>query len=92
MALFSRVLRCSRMHVMEEDDEFQRLMLAKVLLGGYTENDARGLPRKKYLADESEARSALASILRNHQKSLDHDLRDMMAALFESGARHSSCD
>jgi hypothetical protein len=67
--------RCARMHAMEEDDEFQKLMLAKVLLDGYTENDARGLPCKKYLAKdiEPQARSALASILRN-QKPLDHDL------------------
>jgi hypothetical protein len=69
---------------MDEDDEFQRLMLAKVLLDGYTEYDTRGLPRKKYLAKvaELEARSALASILRN-QKPLDHDLREKMAALFD---------
>jgi hypothetical protein len=69
---------------MEEDDEFQKLMLAKVLLGGYIENDARGLPRKKYLAKDAEleARSALASILRN-QKPLDPNLRDMLATLFD---------
>jgi hypothetical protein len=81
----SRVFtRCARMHAMEEDDEFQKLMLAKVLLGGYIENDARGLPRQKYLAKDAEleARSALASILRN-QKPLDHDLREKMAALFD---------
>jgi len=73
------------MHAMEEDDEFQRLMLAKVLLAGYTEIDARGLPLKKYLAKdkEPEARSAIACILRDHQKPLDHDLRDKMAALFD---------
>jgi hypothetical protein len=69
---------------MDDDDEFQRLMLAKVLLGGYTENDTRGLPCKKYLEKdiEPQARSALASILRN-QNPLDYDLRDMLAALFD---------
>jgi hypothetical protein len=73
------------MHAVDENDEFQRLMLAKVLLGGYTEYDTRGLPCKKYLEKdiEPQARSALASILRDHQKPLDHDLRDKMAALFD---------
>jgi hypothetical protein len=73
------------MHAVDEDDEFQMLMLAKVLLGGYTEYDTRGLPCKKYLEKdvEPQARSALASILRDHEKPLDHDLRDKMAALFD---------
>jgi hypothetical protein len=64
------------MRAMEEDDEVQRLRLSRVLLGGYIEYDARGLPRKRYLAQDSEpqARSVLASILRN-QEPLDHDLR-----------------
>jgi hypothetical protein len=62
----------------------EALMLARALLGGYIDHDARGLPHRKYLAglEETRARSALAGILRS-ENPLDPDLRDKLAALFD---------
>jgi hypothetical protein len=74
------------MHTMEDEDDPQALILARVLLGGFIKEDKRGLPHKKYLiknsADEQEALATLASILRSRDP-LDRDLRDMLAALFD---------
>jgi hypothetical protein len=69
----------ARIIAMNED-----LMLARVLLGGYTDHDKHGLPCKKYLTDETEARHAIARLLRN-QEPLDHDLREKLAWLFDPG-------
>lgn len=67
---------------MTVDERAEALMLAKVLLDGFTDYDARGLPFKKYIADETEARHAIARLLREGEP-LDWDLREKLAALFD---------
>ena len=56
--------------------------LVNVLLTGFTDFDERGLPAKKYVHDDSEARQAIARLLRNDEP-LPAQLRECLAALFE---------
>jgi hypothetical protein len=58
--------------------------LSCVLLGGFIKDDKRGLPRVHYLSgkDESEARKAIAKLLRS-EKPLSRQLRDMLASAFD---------
>jgi hypothetical protein len=53
------------------------LILARVLLAGFVENN-----QQKYLDDEREARQALVRLLRS-EAPLDRDVRDALAALFD---------
>jgi hypothetical protein len=69
------------MHDFEQDAQ-----AARVYLGGYLTFDKRGVPRKRYDPEESEAsdycRAALARVLRS-DRPLDRQLRDMLADMFE---------
>ena len=56
--------------------------LANMLLIGFMDFDERGLPTQKYLDDDSEARQAIARLLRS-DKSLPRQLRECLATLFE---------
>jgi hypothetical protein len=64
---------------MSSDD----LMLARILLGGFVDEDERGLPHERYLSesDETEARLALVRLLRS-EAPLAPRLRVALAGLF----------
>jgi hypothetical protein len=75
------------------DDFEQDMRAASVYLGGYLAFDKRGVPRKRYNPEGSEAsdycRAALARVLRNNRP-LDRQLRDMLADMFEPEERRES--
>ena len=62
------------------------LQLARMLLNGFVEEDSHGRPHSKYFeegsAEETEARKALARILRSNN-CLDRQLRTHLAELFD---------
>ena len=67
-------------------DNYQDLLAAYSYLGGFTKHDKRGVPRQRYckqdLREEKDCRAALARVLRSRDP-LDHQLREMLAQLFE---------
>ena len=70
---------------MEHDPKYQN-SLCLAYLGGFGVKTSRGLPSTEYFGDGSkdewEARETLAFLLRN-QEPLSHELREVLAALFE---------
>jgi hypothetical protein len=70
---------------MTDDEEDKRA--ASAFLGGFTQFDGDGVPRKKYLAagskDEDWCRAALVRLLRSG-KPLDPQMREMLAQLIEA--------
>ena len=70
---------------MEHDPKYQD-SLCLAYLGGFGVKTSRGLPSTEYFGDGSkdewEARETLAFLLRN-QEPLSHELREVLAALFE---------
>ena len=75
------------------DDFEEDTRLGYAYLGGYLSTDKRGIPRKRYHHEKSEAsdlcRAALARVLRS-DRPLDRQLRDMLADMFEPTVRLES--
>ena len=86
----ARYLRRFGRNVSEREynrSDLDDLAAACTLLGGYTIGDEHGLPKKRYLDDDSgeaenDARKAIVRLLLNG-KPLDVHLRRLLAALFD---------
>jgi hypothetical protein len=69
-----------------DDDNYQDRLAAYAYLGGFMEYDKRGVPKTRYCTqdsrEEKDCRAALARVLRSRDP-LDHQLREMLAQLFE---------
>src|ERR1700724_319080 len=70
----------------KDDDNYQDLLAAYAYLGGFTKHDKRGVPRQRYWKqdsrEEKDCRAAFARVLRSRGP-LDHQLREMLAQLFD---------